>query len=123
MNVVFGEEQRAKLGDKYITLRLDKVGVKDELEPTQLYAVIGADAIPLGEMPTLDKTIDLHEKLINNYLLQNWDFCGQALEHLMGKFGGEIDSFYAIMAQRITEYRLNGLPAGWDGIHWSETHS
>ena len=122
MNVVFGEEQRSKIGDKYITLRLDKVGVRDELAPTQLYAVIGADAVPLGEMPILHKTIELHEKFIDNYLKQDWSFCTQALEHLMGSFGGEIDSFYAIMASRITEYRLNGVPAGWDGIHWS-THS
>ena len=120
MNVVFGDEQRAKLGDKYIALKLDKVGVRGEIEPTQLYAVIGADSVSLGEMPVLDKTIELHQKFIDNYLKQDWNYCEQALTHLKGKFGGDLDSFYNIMSDRIRQYRLQGTPPNWDGVHWSE---
>ena len=32
-------------------------------------------------------------------------FAHNALEHLKGKWGGEIDSYYAIMEDRISKYK------------------
>jgi len=119
LNIIFGEEQREKIGDKYIVLPLDKVGVKGEYSPTQLYAILGSESITLGEMPVLEQTIELHKKLIENYVKADWNFCEQALTHLKGKFGGEIDSFYNILETRIREYKINGLPPEWDGTFYN----
>jgi len=54
----------------------------------------------LGDIPNLESDIRLHENLIEQLKLKNYQFCLDAIEHLLGKFGGELDSFYVIIKQR-----------------------
>ena len=45
----------------------------------------------------------LHESLIENIKKQNKDFCLDAIEHLKGQFGGELDSFYVNVEERFND--------------------
>jgi hypothetical protein len=42
----------------------------------------------------------LHENLIEELKKENYKFCLDAIDHLLGKFGGELDSFYTIIQER-----------------------
>jgi hypothetical protein len=52
--------------------------------------------------------------LIKNYRAANWKFCEDALEHLQGRWNGEVDSFYSMLSQRIQKQKQVKRPAQWD---------
>jgi hypothetical protein len=58
------------------------------------------EQIPITELSTVESLKDLHANLITNYAKQDWNYCEQAIEHLMGKWGGEVDSFYMELKTR-----------------------
>ena len=101
MYVIFDETQAEKLKEKYTVLRLDRVYVEEKDMHLQLFCVVGAGSISLDQIITLESDVNLHEKMIDNLQKQNYDFVAQSIEHLKGKFGGEIDSFYDEVSKRI----------------------
>ena len=102
-----------QIKEKYLTLELDTVDVKGE--KIVAYAVIDNSLIPLDEISKLQESIDLHANLIKNYNKRNWNYCEQAIEHLVGKFKGEIDSFYKDLLIRIEQLKEIDLPNDWSG--------
>jgi len=54
--------------------------------------------------------------MINNYYNRNWSFCEQALEHLIGHWNGEVDTFYNHFAHRVQFYKDNDPGEDWDGV-------
>jgi hypothetical protein len=58
----------------------------------------------------------LHENLIKNYKIGNWKFCTDAIGHLSGEFGGELDSFYDVLLERVVMLSKTNLPKSWDGV-------
>ena len=58
----------------------------------------------------------LFKNLMKNYRLQNWKFCEDALEHLIGKWNGELDTFYKEISRRVTEYKDQDLGTDWTGV-------
>jgi hypothetical protein len=38
------------------------------------------------------------------------------LEHLQGRWSGELDSFYQSLAQRIEQYQTKQVDQAWDGV-------
>ena len=57
-----------------------------------------------------------HENLIKNLALKNWDFCEQAIEQLMGKWGGEVDTFYQDLLTRVQDLKAQTLPDNWTPV-------
>lgn len=114
MNIIIGQEQARALSDKYTVLRLDRLSVPGHDGPINSYCVV--DNIPLHEMVQLDMWRDLHENLIENYTQRNWNYCEQAIEHLRGKWNGQLDSFYDILQQRVSGYKENDPGPDWTGI-------
>jgi hypothetical protein len=57
------------------------------------YCVVPAEKI-LNEMSNINHYIELHEGFIVALNEKNYTLCTDIAEHLMGKFGGELDSFY-----------------------------
>ena len=51
-------------------------------------------------MALLDRYIELHEGFVKAYKENNYKLCEDIAEHLMGKFGGELDSFYTEILAR-----------------------
>ena len=111
MNIILGEEQANSLREKYTVLELDTFRIGDSL-PIKSYAVI--ENIPIPEMFNLESMADLHATMIEQYHQRNWSYCLDALSHLVGRWNGEIDSFYHDL-----ESRIRGFKDQEPDNHWS----
>ena len=104
MDIIFGRENAEKLREKYTVLDLEKLTVKNDNGQTvemEVFCLISADKISIGDLPQLEQWTQLHNDFLNGYHTQQYNYCRQCIEHLMGKFGGEVDSFYTIILERI----------------------
>ena len=99
MNIIFGRENAEKLREKYTVLDLEKLVV--EGKEVEVFCLIPAEKIALPDLPQLEQWIKLHEDFLKGYHKKEYNYCRQCIEHLMGKFGGEIDSFYEEILKRI----------------------
>jgi len=112
MHIILGEQNAKQMGDKYVVLELDTFRTADREELIRAFCLI--ENLPIQELPQVDQYRDLHQQLIKNYREANWKFCEDALEHLQGRWNGEVDSFYSVIAQRITEQKQRDQSADWD---------
>ena len=103
-----------QLRSKYLLLELDTLEFIGE-DPTVSYAVVTNEGLTIQELQILENLVDLHAALIRNYKKKNWNFCHQALDQLMGKFKGEIDTFYEELEGRIEQLEEIDLPETWTG--------
>lgn len=98
MNIVVGRRVAEELAERYTVLPLesfDSDGVWVEA-----FCVVPAEKINLGEMMFLDENIRLHKGFLEAYEQQNWERMHEIDEHLRGKFGGELDTFYEELLSR-----------------------
>jgi len=114
MHIIFGHENTPELRQKYTVLTLDTFLFAGQADPVTAYCVI--ESVPLEEIHKLDMWQDLHENLIKQYRTKNWKYCEDALEHLKGRWQGELDSFYADLWSRISEYKNQDPGLEWSGI-------
>lgn len=98
MNIIVGEEKANLVRDRHTVLPLEEILA--EGKKVRAYCVITADNITLGDMPEMESMIELHKNMIQNLDRGNMDYVRDAIEHLKGKFNGELDSFYEIVLQR-----------------------
>ena len=112
MHIILGKENAADLEDKYTLLELDLIKIDERQPALQAYCVL--DDLPADDVLRLEEFTKLHKKLIENYCKQDWNFCEQALDHLKARWGGQIDSFYSEIAQRIAKYKENDPGENWD---------
>ena len=104
MDIIFGRENAEKLREKYTVLDLEKITIKDDDGKTvemEVFCLIPADKIALLDLPQLENWKQLHTDFLHGYHTQQYEYCRQCIEHLMGKFGGEVDSFYQEILKRI----------------------
>jgi len=99
---------------KYLVLELDTVEFSDD-KTVKTFAVVDSEHVSLNEMSELNTLTELHENLIKNYRLQNWNYCGQAIEHLLGSFKGELDTFYEALSVRIAILEGATIADDWTG--------
>ena len=78
--------------------------------------MISTDSVTLQDLPVMDRYQELHNNMMRNYKLKNWKYCEDALEHLMGKWRGELNSFYDDIAIRIKEYKQADPGEHWAGV-------
>jgi hypothetical protein len=114
MNIMFEDSITDEVKSKYMLLPLDTFHFADINKNKTAYCLI--ESIPLQEMLTIEKNIELHKNLVKNYKLRNWKYCEDAVEHLIGKWNGEVDSFYGTLLERITEFKKQQLDPSWDGV-------
>lgn len=112
MYIIFGDEQALEIGKKYTVLELDTVRFVPSGVMATAYAVV--ENIPIQDLPKLSFQTELHHNLMENYRKRDWNFCTQAIENLVGNFGGELDSFYAELQTRISNYKENDPGENWD---------
>lgn len=111
MNIIFGDHLLQEF-DNHTILELDTVRFPDGHRQTA-WCVIAT--IPLSEFSLVDAHKKIHHDLMDAYRKQHWNYCLQAIEGLTGKWGGEVDTFYTTLANRIKVYQEQGVPDGWDG--------
>jgi hypothetical protein len=98
MQVIFSRQIAEELRDRYTILELETFTVQDTVLET--FCVVSGEKMNLADLPHLADHIRMHEELIEQLKQKNFQFCIDAIEHLMGKFGGELDSFYEIVLER-----------------------
>lgn len=113
MNIILGRENIQEAQDKYTVLELDTLLINGSSDPVTAYCLV--EQVPIDQIAGIDQFRDLHNNLIKNYRQQNWKFCEDALEHLRGKWGGELDSFYMELGSRIADLKQQDLDASWTG--------
>jgi hypothetical protein len=109
MNIVFDQSEVEELKQKYILLTLDTFVDGDK----QKTAFCLIENIPINELPEVEHNLKLHNNLLDFYAQQRWDDCLMLLDALFGKWGGEADSFYLNLKNRISVYQMTELPASW----------
>jgi len=112
MNIIF-KTNTAKLDEKYTVLDLDTFSFPDGSQHTACCVV---ENIPILELPQTASLKDLHANLIKNYGLRDWNYCEQAIEQLMGKWGGELDTFYQDLLGRINLFKTLDLDDSWTPV-------
>jgi hypothetical protein len=116
MHIIIGESNAQELRNKYTLLELDMIKHDPNKPAHPAYCVL--EDIPIPEIPDIDQFAELHGKLIENYRKRNWNYCEQALEHLMGRWGSQMNSFYTELTQRIDKYKEEDPGEDWDySIH------
>lgn len=98
MQIIMGEQVARELEEKYTVLELDTIPVQDQLVPA--YCVLEPENI-VFEMSTLPSNIELHKKLIQAIKDNDAQAAGVIADSLIGRFGGELDSFYEIIVERV----------------------
>jgi hypothetical protein len=101
MQIIFNRQSADELRSRYTVLELETFDV--EGQQLETFCVVPADKMNLAHLPNLESDIRLHEKLIEELKKENYKFCLDAIDHLLGKFGGELDSFYVIIKDRATQ--------------------
>ena len=114
MNIMFDDSITDDIKNKYTILQLDTFYFADIARQRVAYCLI--ETVPIAEMTGVDQRIELHNNLVRNYGLKNWNYCIDAVEHLRGRWNGELDSFYDSVLDRISELRDKELSDDWDGI-------
>ena len=114
MHIIFGKDQAELMSNKYTVLELDTFQFGQNGPVTTAYCTV--ETIPIAELANLPNTAAQHEHLIINYRLRNWADCQTGIAQLMGKWRGELDSFYTALNARISEYIDNPPPPDWSHI-------
>jgi len=99
MYIFFGDNVADKLKDNYLVLELEEI--ISENKKARAYCVVPADKISIAELPNIPKYKVLHSELVKRFEQNDYEFCKIALSNLMGKFGGELDSFYQELERKI----------------------
>jgi hypothetical protein len=121
MNIIFGKENLPTAPDKYTILELDTIRILPVNQLVTAYCLV--DAIPILNMPKAESMKNLHENLLINYRKRDWNYCTQALEHLTGYWGADMDSYYTTLSERIAKYMEQDPGESFDGIIEKTAHS
>lgn len=99
MELIFGRKNAEELRERFIVLDLETIE-QDGMQ-LEVFCLIPGDRVSINELPMIENYIKLHNDFLHGYHTQQYDYCRQCIEHLQGKFGGEVDSFYAEILKRI----------------------
>ena len=113
MNIIFGSELTEQIQTRYTILELDTFNLLPNAQVKTAYCLI--QFIPIEEMIEIQSLKDLHSNLMAEYRKRNWRYCEDVIEHLTGKWGGEVDTFYSELFQRIQNLKQADLPEDWTG--------
>lgn len=112
MKIVLSTEEDIKpLAERYLVLELDTFRIQGKEIPS--WCIVDAGDIGLSDMTQLAHYKEQHENLIRNYKKGDLSFVEQMLEHLQGKFGGNLDSYYTELYSRI---KTQEPPEPWDYV-------
>jgi hypothetical protein len=113
MNIIFGDTVK-QVPDRFTVLELDTIRRPPDMLPVTAYCLI--EKISLQDFPLVESHKQLHSDVIANFKKRHWDYCEQAIaDGLMGKWNGEIDSFYENLLKRIREFKQTPPEDSWDG--------
>jgi DNA polymerase III delta subunit len=98
MQIVWNQEIAEQLKNSHTVLELETFSVNGQ--NLTAYCVIPPEKIVL-ELAELDANKQLHTGFLQALNEKNYTLCQDIAEHLLGRFGGELDSFYQEILSRI----------------------
>jgi hypothetical protein len=113
MNIIFNTENIEAIKNNNIVLELDTFYFSRLDKTATAYCVV--DNIKLTDFDKIEQNQKLHCRLIDAYKQKDFKLCQDLLEHLVGAFNSEIDSFYSDLSQRIQKLLID-LPAHWTPV-------
>lgn len=113
MNIIFGDSVKL-LPPGAVVLELDTICLENQRRIKTYCAV---EKLPEHEYIMLESNKTIHATLLDQYRQQNWTGCKRLIEALHGQWGGELDSFYDVLLERIGQYEQIELPKDWDGSY------
>jgi len=116
MNIIFGDSVDT-LPDHYIKLELDTFRTSDGNNTLTAYCLV--EKLAPDEFATMESYKKIHADLLDAYRKQHWNYCEQAIAGLMGHWGGELDTFYTDLLNRVLAQKQTILDPKWDGIRTS----
>jgi len=119
MNIIFGDSVNS-IPDQYTVLELDTFRTVDSDKTVTAYCVV--EKLALDEFATMKSYKKIHADLIDAYRNQHWNYCEQAIAGLMGKWSGELDTFYADLLTRVSQHKETGVPSDWTAIIVKDTN-
>lgn len=99
MQIVWDKTAAEQLMKTHTLLELETFDIKGVAVKT--WAVIPPEKIGLDGFHTLENYKDIHAAFIKAYYEGDYKLCRDAAEHLVGHWGGEIDTFYEEILKRI----------------------
>jgi len=113
MNIIFGDSLNL-IPDQYTVLELDTFRSTGQVETKTAYCLV--EKVAVDEFVTMESYKQIHADVIKYYKQRHWNYCEQAIQGLMGRWGGELDSFYTDLLGRVASYKLKEPPDDWDGV-------
>jgi hypothetical protein len=98
MQIVWDKQAVEGLKKKHTVLELESFPVNGEM--LSAWCVIPVEKIGIDGLSKLATYVELHEAFVKAYKEKNEKLCEDLAEHLMGKFGGELDTFYEEILSR-----------------------
>lgn len=112
MNIIFGKERAEPLMTNFTVLELDTIRMGSQ----EIVAYCVVDTVPITHMPRLESMKALHANLLLEYRKKNWNYCVQAMEHLMSFWNQDLDSFYQTLLDRVRQYSDKDPGPEWTGV-------
>lgn len=113
MNIIFGDNVANQAREKYTVLELDTFVFEQQAVIATAYAVV--EQVSLMEMVNIESFKTLHANLMMEYRKRNWKYCEDAIEHLRGKWNGDLDTFYTELYDRLQTLKDQMLSDNWSG--------
>jgi hypothetical protein len=115
MQIIFDAKLVSNLSEKYAVLELDTVMQPMMSKPLTLYAVI--ENITLDDILQLSELKERHQKMMQLYKSGEWEATAELVDLLVGKWNGELDTFY----QSVLDFSAESakLNKTWDGIRYT----
>lgn len=110
MNIILSNDIQ-QLPDSYTILELDIV---QDTQGNCQTAWCCVENIPLNEFAILENLKETHANLIKAYRNQEWEYCTSAITALIGRWNGELDSFYHDLGQRVETFSQNPPGDSWN---------
>jgi hypothetical protein len=101
MQIIFGKEVADQVRDRYTVLELETFDIAGK-GPTTAYCVLDAAKVVIAEMPDLERLTMLHQAVVDGWNRKDFSTVAQGIEHIYGKFGGQLDSFYDELTNRMS---------------------
>jgi hypothetical protein len=112
MNIIIGKQNLNGVDGKHIVLELDTLHFLPVDQDVQAYCVV--ENMPIQQLMQAESMQELHRNLIIKYREREWTYCLSAMDHLVGFWGQELDTFYQSMRDRIQVYQEQDPGANWD---------
>jgi hypothetical protein len=111
MNIIFGDSAK-QIPDCYTVLELDSFKTAGSDQVFTAYCLV--EKMAMNDFANMEAYKKIHADLIAAYRNQHWNYCEQAIAGLMGKWNGELDTFYQNLLDRVQHHHQHGVSEDWD---------